>query len=129
MDDFVNRNITEFVKDGKDFMYFNISEVANNEQMEAIAEEAKRRIVKHPLKSVYVITSNLTFFDSRTKEIGAEWIIFNKPYVIASALVDISGLTRMAANSVYKKAKRDVAKPFPTMDEAVEWLLTQDGTE
>jgi hypothetical protein len=97
--------------------------------MEAVAEEAKRRIVKYPLKSVYVITSDLNFFDTRTKEIGVEWIVFNKPYVIASALVDISALTRLKVKTVYKQAERETAKPFPTVEEAVEWLLTQDVTE
>jgi len=129
MEKFVNENIHEFQRDGKSFMFFDISKVTNNEQMEAIAEEAKKRIVKYPLKSVYVITSNLNFFDTRTKEIGVEWIVFNKPYVIASALVDITAMTRLKAKTVYKKAEREEAKPFPTIEEAVNWLLTQDGLE
>jgi len=127
MEDFIKNNIKAFQRDGKDFIFFDISWLSGNEQFESFANAAKELIQKYPPKSVYVITSTMNFFDTRTKEICADWIVFNKPYVAASALVDINGLTRMVAKSIYKRAGRAFAEPFPTMEEAVGWLLKQDG--
>ena len=123
---YIKNNIEEFQQDGKSFIYFNIAGLTDNEQVERFADVAKERIKKYRPKSVYVITSRMEFFDSRTKEICSEWIVFNKPYVIASALVSIDGITRMMAKSIYKQAQRDLAPPFTTRDEAVAWLLTQE---
>lgn len=117
--------IKEFEREGATFIFYDISSLKNNDEMQAFADEAKKRITRHEPKSVYVITSSISFFDTRTKEIGADWIVFNKPYVIASALVDISQTARIAAKSVYKRAERETAKPFNSIDSAVKWLLTQ----
>jgi len=127
MEDYIKNNIEEFQREGKNFIYFNIAGLDDNEQFERFAAAAMELITKYPPKSVYVITSRMEFFDTRTKEICSDWITFNKPYVVASALVSIDGLTRMVAKSIYKKAERDLAPPFTTMDEAVAWLLTQNG--
>jgi len=127
MEDFIKNKIEEFQKEGKNFIYFNIAGLSDNDQFERFAAAAMELIKKYPPKSVYVITSRLTFFDTRTKEICSEWIIFNRPYVIASALVGINGITRMVAKSIYKQAERDLAPPFTSMDEAVAWLLTQNS--
>ncbi len=126
MEDYIKNNIEEFQRDGKNFIYFNIAGLSDNDQVERFAAAAKDVITKYPPKSVYVITSRVTFFDTRTKEICSDWIVFNKPYVIASALVSINGITRMVAKSIYKKAERDLAPPFINRDEAVAWLLTQN---
>jgi len=125
MEDYIKNNIEEFQQDGKNFIYFNIAGLTNNDQVERFASAAKELIKKYPPKSVYVITSRLEFFDTRTKEICSEWIVFNKHYVIASALVSINGITRMVAKSIYKRAERELAPPFISRDEAVAWLLTQ----
>jgi len=125
MEDFVKNNIEEFQQDGKNFIFFNIEGLSDNEQFERFADAAMEVISKYPPKSVYVITSRMTFFDTRTKDICSKWIVFNKPHVIASALVSINGITRMVAKSIYKQAQRDLAQPFTSRDEAVAWLLTQ----
>jgi hypothetical protein len=125
MEDFIKNNIEEFRQDGKNFIYFNIEGLSDNDQFERFASAAMEVIRKYPPKSVYVITSRMTFFDTRTKDICSEWIVFNKPYVIASALVSINGITRMVAKSIYKEAQRNMAPPFTSMDDAVAWLLTQ----
>jgi hypothetical protein len=125
MDSFIKDNIEEFQRGGRNFIYFNITRLADNDQFEQFANAAMDVIVKYPPKSVCVITSQLNFFDTRTKDICSKWIIFNKTYVIASALVDINGLTKMVAKSIYKQAERELAEPFPTMEQAIEWLLEQ----
>jgi hypothetical protein len=129
MEAYIRNNIEEFQRDGKNFIFFDISGLTDNDQFENFANAAMEAITKYPPKSVYVITNHLTFFDTKTKDISAGWIIFNKPYVIASALVDINGLTRMVAKSIYKKAGREFATPFRTREEAVAWLLTQDNVK
>jgi hypothetical protein len=126
MQDYIKNNIEEFQQDGKNFIYFNIEGLSNNDQFEQFAAAAKDVIKKYQPRSVYVITSRMAFFDTRTKEICSDWIVFNKPYVIASALVGINGITRMVAKSIYKQAERDLAPPFVNRDEAVAWLLTQE---
>jgi hypothetical protein len=125
MDDYIKNNIEEFTAEGKNFIYFNIAGLSNNEQFEKYAAAAMEVIKKYPPKSVYLITSRMVFFDTRTKEICSDWIIHNKPYVIASALVGINGITRMVAKGIYKQAQRDMAPPFTGREEAVAWLLTQ----
>jgi hypothetical protein len=125
MEDYIKNNIEEFQREGKNFVYFNIAGLTSNDQFERYAAAAKVLIEKYPPKSVYVITSRMEFFDTRTKDICSEWIVHNKPYVIASALVGINGITRMVAKSIYKQAERGLAPPFTGLDEAVAWLLTQ----
>jgi len=120
-------SIEEFERDGKKFIFFDISGLADNDQFEEFAEEAKKLISKYPPGSVYVLTSHITFFDTATTDICSNWIVHNKPYVIASALVDIGGLTRMVAKGIYSKAGRELAAPFATKEEAIQWLLTQDS--
>jgi hypothetical protein len=125
MEDLIKSNIEEFKRNGKNFIYFNIAAVIDNDQLEKFANAAMEFIQKYPPKSVYAITNYLNFYDTRTKNICSNWVVFNKPYIIAAALVDINGLTRMVAKSVYKQANREMATPFPTLEEAIEWLLTQ----
>ncbi|GBU20629.1 hypothetical protein R80B4_00508 [Fibrobacteres bacterium R8-0-B4] len=125
IEEYIKNSIEEFQQDGKNFIYFNIAGLSDNDQFERYAAAAKEVMKKYPPRSVYVLTSRMAFFDTRTKEICSEWIVFNKPYVIASALVGINGITRMVAKSIYKQAERDLAPPFTNRDEAVAWLLTQ----
>jgi hypothetical protein len=127
VENYIKNNIEEFERGGRNFIYFNITGLTDSEQFEEFADAAMEVIKKYPPKSVYVITSHINFFDTQTKDICSKWIVFNKPYVIASALVDINGLTRMVAKSIYKRAERVFAEPFPTMEQAIEWLLEQDG--
>jgi hypothetical protein len=125
MDGYITNNIEEFAAEGGNFIYFNIAGLSDNEQFEKYAAAAMEVIKKYPPKSVYVITSHMSFFDTRTKEICSEWIVFNKPYVIASALVGINGITRLVAKGIYKRAQREMAPPFTDRESAVAWLLTQ----
>jgi hypothetical protein len=123
MEDFIKNNIEEFERGGKSFIFFDISGMDDNEQFAEFVATAKGFIAKYPPKSVCVLMSHITFFDTKTKNIYSDWIVFNKPYVTASALIDINGLTRMIAKSIYKQAGQELATPFPAREEAILWLL------
>ncbi|MEO7104516.1 MAG: hypothetical protein ABI311_14005 [Gemmatimonadaceae bacterium] len=54
-----------------------------------------------------------------------ELAIHNRPFVVASAVVGVTGFKRLIMESVMRLAGRSNLKAVPTREAAFEWLATQ----
>lgn len=122
----MKRRIEEFIQDGKNFIYFDLSGSKTNDDYEKVIEEAKTIILKYHEQSVYTITNirNVTF-DTETKEIVAKWMKHNKPYVKCGAVIGMDGIKKIMVNAILKISNRTNMEFFNTKEQAVEWLLKQ----
>lgn len=111
---------------GKKIIYFNLSNIRSNEEFMPVIDEAKKAMAKYEHKSVYTIT-NITdiAFDTKTKELAAEWMAFNKPYVIYGIIIGAEGIKRIMMNAVFKISGRKDAKIFSSKEQALEWIEQQ----
>jgi len=118
--------VSEFTCDGKNFIYIDCSNLKNNEDFVKIVDTVKQVIVKYPEQSVYTI-SNIEniIFDTKTKEIAANCLKHNEPYVRCGAVIGLDGIKKIMANAVFKFSGRKPLQFFYTKEKAIEWLLQQ----
>jgi hypothetical protein len=121
----INR-IEEFSIADKKFVYYDLSNFKLFDEYEMFIEEAKSGIVKYQKHSLLTI-SNLSNvqIDTRIKEILAEWMIFNKPFVKYGAAIGTSGIKTMILKSIFGASERSNMNFLHTKDQAIEWLLKQ----
>jgi hypothetical protein len=122
----MKHRIEEFTHDGKNFIYFNLSEFKENNEYREFIEVAKTYIAKYTECSALTITNIRDVkFDTETKKIVAEWMEYNKPYVKCGAVIGFDGIKRMLVNAVFKMSGRKNMTFFSNREQAVEWLLKQ----
>jgi len=123
----MNRRIEEFTRDGKNFIYFDLSETKANSEYIAFAEAAGECIKKYTENSVLTITNiKNVMFDSETKTIIAGWINYNKPYVKQGAVIGFDGIKRILINSILKSSGRKNIAFVPEKEQAIELLLKRE---
>lgn len=111
-------------KTGKsDVLYFDLSNFRNNDEYRKLIAEAKEIISGYDAKSVYTIT-NITgvLFDSETKEIAAEWMAYNEPYVVNAAIVGVDGIKKMMMQAILKLSGRTNTLLCYTKEDAYAWF-------
>lgn len=87
-----------------------------------IISEAKNAIKTQPLKSVCTLTDvTESAFNSRLSDALKEFVAHNKPYVLAAAVVGVTGLKQIILNAVMKFSGREL-HAFDSLDEAKDWL-------
>lgn len=108
---------------GKQVLYYNLSDIQSNMELSEVVEKAKEVIQGFPPHSVYTIT-NVTriAFDTRTKEIAADWMAFNKPFVVNSAFIGATGLRKIMMNMVFTLSGRANVKLFNDKEQALHWI-------
>lgn len=117
--------IEEFKQGNKSFIYFDLSGLQDNVEIEALVFSAKERIAKYPSQSLYTITNvSDIVFDTRTKEIAAQWMEFNRPYVVNGAVIGLDGVRKIMYNAVLKLTSRTNMKVFTTRQQAIDWMCT-----
>jgi hypothetical protein len=118
--------VEEFALDGKNFIYYDLSNIRLVEEYEIFIEEAKLGIVKYPKHSLMTI-SNLAniLYDTRIKELLTEWTAFNTPFVKCGAVIGVNGIKQIFVNSIFSASGRSNLKYFHSKDQAVKWLLKQ----
>jgi hypothetical protein len=118
--------IEEFSIEGKNFVYYDLSNFKLLEEYEMFIEKAKLEIVKYPKHSLLTI-SNLANaqIDTHVKELLAEWMIFNKPYVKYGAAINTSGIKTIIVKAIFGASARSNMKFLHTREQAIEWLLKQ----
>lgn len=122
----MKRRIEEFTIDGKNFLYFDLSEFKENDEYREFVEVAEKCIAKYAEYSLFTITNIRDVkFDSETKKIVAEWMKYNKPYVKQGAVIGFDGIKRMLVNAIFKMGGRKNMMFFPSREQAIEWLLKQ----
>jgi len=119
--------ITEFTRDGKNFIYIDFSGMKKNDVFVTMAELAKQIIGKYHKQSVYTITNIANIvFDTESKKLVASYMKHNAPYVKCGAIIGSDGAKKTMLNAIFKLSGRKPLKFFYTKDKAIEWLLQQE---
>lgn len=118
--------IETFKQNEKNVVYFDLSNIKSNDEFQPVIEAAKTAISQYEHKSVYTITNitNITF-DTQTKELAAEWMAFNKPFVICGACIGVDGIKKIMMNAVFKLSGRTNTKIFSSKNQALDWIGQQ----
>ncbi len=118
---------TRFIEHkGKRILFLDFSNVLDPDDGLRYIEEARAIVARQPERSlrtlVYVAGAR---FDARISRALKEFAMHNKPFVIASAVVGLSGLHRVVLNAVTTFTRRHIPT-FPTLDAAKDWLVEQE---
>jgi hypothetical protein len=120
------KRIEEFKRDGRNFIYFDLSNFKSNNEFTQFIEESKPMIEKYAEKSLYTITNiENVRFDTKTKELVAQWTEHNKPYVKFGAVIGVDGIKKMMVNMIFTMSKRANMTFASSKEHAIEWLLQQ----
>jgi hypothetical protein len=123
----IEKRIEEFKHNGKDFIYFDLSEFKMNAEYTAFTEVAKEHIAKYSEHSVLTITNiRNVWFDTETKSIIADWMKHNESYVKYGAVIGFDGIKRMIVNAIFKLSGRKNMAFVPDKEQAIEFLLKQE---
>lgn len=109
---------------GKKLLYINLSKCSSEEVLEVIAN-AKKIIQNEPEKSVYTLTDVTdSRFNPELTDAMKNYVAGNKPYVVAAAVVGVTGMKQFIYNTIMKFSGRNIVA-FNTIDQAKEWLAKQ----
>ncbi len=120
-----NMERIQFVEhNGRQLLHLNLSHAKAQDVINLI-REATPLIASRPERSIRTLTdvTGLTFNHEATEALK-QFTKHNKPYVIAGAVVGVTGLKQIIYNSVLKFSGRNIVA-FDTLDEARNWLATQ----
>ena len=118
--------IEEFVRDGKNFIYLDLSGFMTNDEFVKLIEESKPVIEKYAERQLYTITNiESVKFDTKTKKIVAEWMEHNKPYVKYGAVIGMDSIKKIMVNAIFALSGRKNMTSASTKEDAVAWLLRQ----
>jgi hypothetical protein len=120
--------ITTLTHKGKPILYLNFSYgdmLDKKQEVLDLIEEAKSYIAKQAPNSLLTLT-NVTGLRFSMELVNAikEFSLHNQPFVKAAALVGITGIQKLAYDSVIKFTKRNIPL-FPSVEEAMDWLVEQ----
>lgn len=118
--------IEEFTRDGKSFVFMDLSGFKNVGEFKTVIEPARAIIAKYPRASLHTITDiNGISFDSDVKRHVTSWMEGNKPFVRHGAVIGVDGVKKIILNSIFALAGRKNMQCLATKDEAIDWLLKQ----
>jgi len=119
--------IEEFERDGKHFIYFDLSGFGTNDAFLRIIEESEPIVGKYANMSLYTITNiEGVKFDTKTKKVVAKWMEYNKPYVKYGVLIGVDGIKKIMVEAIFALSGRKNMSLASAKEEAVAWLLRQD---
>ncbi|MDR2602841.1 MAG: hypothetical protein LBC53_10415 [Spirochaetaceae bacterium] len=112
----------------KKIFYFNISHFKNNDQFLEFIKCAKETLSSYKKDKLYFSITNVTgvFYDSETKKLMADWMLFNKPYIKMGVVIGLDGIKRIMVSSLMQISGRKDLKFLSTKEEAVEWIVNFD---
>jgi len=109
---------------GKKILHLNFADCTPDEVLQVI-EISKAAIRTQSPQSVHTLTDvTNTAFNSKVSEAMKEFVIHNKPYVIAAAVVGVTGLKQIIYNAIMRFSGRKLTA-FDTLAEAKDWLAAQ----
>ena len=122
--------INEFTLEGKNFVDIDFSEVKTIDEFAGMAADVKSVVAKHNENSLYTITNieNMRV-DSISKDIIADLLVHNKPYVKYGVIIGIDGIKKVMANSILRAIERTNMGFAFSKEQAIEWLLQQEDTD
>ena len=118
--------IEEFTRNGKNFIYIDVSNLKKNEDFIKVVDALKQIIIKYPEKSVHTIVNiENIIFDTETKVIAGNCLKHNEPFVKHGGVIGLDGIKKIMANAVFKFSGRNHMRFFYTKEQAIDWLLLQ----
>jgi len=118
--------IETFHREGKDFVYFDLSGIGTNDAFIRLIEESKPIVETYAGRPLYTITNiEGVKFDTKTKKVVAEWMEHNKPYVKYGVIVGMDGIKKIMVDAIFALSGRKNMTSAPTKEQAIEWLLSQ----
>lgn len=104
---------------GKRFLHIDAYDVSVEDGL-AIVAKARGIIRSQPEKSVFTFTDVTNArFSPEVTEAMKEYVAGNKPYVVAAAVVGVTGLKQILLNSIMKFTRRKLIA-FDTKEQALE---------
>ena len=118
---------TTLVKLGnRPVVIMDFSGITNIDEALGHIDEAMAFVATQPKGSLYTLTDVTgSKFDARVTEAMKKLATHNKPYVIAGAVVGITGLMRIIFQAVLTFSGRKNLKAFDTRAEAERWIAQQ----
>jgi hypothetical protein len=109
---------------GKKLLHLDLSNAKASEVIQ-LCRDATPVIAGQPEKSLRTLTdvTDMTF-NTEASEALKHFTMHNKPYVIAGAVVGVTGLKKIIYNAVLRFSGRNIVA-FNTLDEAKNWLSMQ----
>jgi hypothetical protein len=99
---------------------------ANVQMMKAVAEECRRVVAARPYSSVRTLVDvEGATFDKEVIQVVGDLAKQNRPYVVRSAVLGVTGLRQIAFNAVATLAQREM-RLFNVREEALGWLIGQE---
>jgi len=118
------KRIEEFTRDGKNFIYFDLSGIKSNDEYMKVIEDSRQRVSKYDENSLYTITNiEGVRYDTTTKKVVAEWMAQNKPYVKYGVCIGVDGIKRIMLNAIFALSGRKNMELALSKDLAIELLL------
>ena len=119
--------IDEFSLEGKNFIYIDLSGIKTNDVFNERIKVIEPTISKYPENSLYTITNVESIrFDSESKEIVAQYMARNKPYVKYGAVIGLDGIKKIMINAIFALSGRKNMHFAFTKEKAIEWLLERE---
>ena len=117
----------EFTLEGKSFVYIDLSKIDMKGDFAKLFEVIKSVIAKYPANSLYTITNVADVrFDSELKEILANFIANNAPYVKYGAIIGGDGIKKIIVKSIIKISGRTNFLFAFSKEQAIELLMKQE---
>jgi hypothetical protein len=119
--------IEVFEENGKRFVSFDLSHFKSNTEFAELISLAKEKFKEYPPDAAFFSITNIegVVYDTKTKEIVAQWMEYNRPYVKCGAVIGWDGLKKIMVNAILKMSGRHNMKFFRDRQEAVAWLSKQ----
>jgi hypothetical protein len=118
--------IEEFTRDGKNFVFLDLSGFKDASEFKTVIEPSRAVISKHPPASLHTITDiNGISFDSEVKRAVTSGREGNKAHVKYGAVIGVDGVKKIVLNSIFALSGRKNMHCVPTKEEAIAWLLKQ----
>lgn len=117
---------TRFIKhNGIQILFLDFSRLSGTPEIAEQVEIARKIIAVQPLSSVRTLVDLTDLaFNQEAVQLVKEFTAHNKPYVIASALVGITGLKGVIVSAVARFSERTF-KTFADLELAKQWLSEQ----
>jgi len=115
--------IEEFEREGRKFIYIDLSGFATMENFLDFLEYTKAIIAKYPEKSLCSIANIAdTRYDSEIKKHMADFVDHNRPHMIYGAVIGADGSKKFIVNTLLRLTKRPFQFAF-NKEQAIEMLL------
>ena len=111
---------------GKNVLLMDFSGFDNSIEALPYISEARSTVAMQEPTSVYCLVDVTgSRFNIETVEAMKDLATHNRSFVIASALIGVTGLQRVILESVIAFSRRKNLKAIPTREEAFAWLAVQ----